>query len=73
MSNDPLLPPPDLPADTQPPLFAFKVSIGDMTCVAFAESAPKARWLAVKSYWNAGYGNRRVWPRPSSTRYPSTG
>lgn len=55
---------------TETPLLAFGVEIYDMRAVVFAATNPKARWLAVKAYWEAGYGSKRVWPRPKAWREP---
>jgi hypothetical protein len=52
------------------PLLAWEIEINSMTCIVFAATEPKARWLAVKSFWEAGYGHRGVWPRPSARRVP---
>jgi hypothetical protein len=51
----------------EPPL-AFMVEIEDMTTIVFATTAAKARWIAVKGYWEA-FG-RNGWPRPQSGRIP---
>lgn len=55
------------PAET---LVAYRVEIDDMGCICFASSPAKARWMAVAAYWEAGYGRRGVWPRPSAYRRP---
>ncbi len=52
------------------PLPAFEVNIEDMRCIAFAETPAKARWKAVRAYWDAGYGRKGVWPRPTASRRP---
>jgi hypothetical protein len=51
-------------------LVAWYVEIHTMRCVVFAATAPKARWIAVKSYWEAGYGQKGMWPRPHAWRAP---
>lgn len=51
-------------------LVAWSVEIDSMTCVVFATTKPKARWLAVSAYWEAGYGRKRMWPRPVAWREP---
>lgn len=51
-------------------LLAYRVTIDDMSCIVFAPTPAKARWMAIKSYWEAGYGRPRVWPRPSAVRTP---
>ena len=53
-----------------PPLLAYRVQIDDMGCICFAATAPKARWMAVKAYWEAGYGRKGVWPCPVAARRP---
>lgn len=55
---------------TAPAVIAFTVEIDDMRCIAFAATPAKARWKAVKAYWEAGYGRRGVWPRPTAWRCP---
>lgn len=53
------------------PKLAFAVEINSMTCVVFAINAAKARWIAVKSYWEAGYGRGPgTWPNPKAKRVP---
>lgn len=51
-------------------LLAFDVEINSMHGIAFAATKPKARWIAVKSYWDAGYGRKGLWPRPVAVRAP---
>ncbi len=53
------------------PLLAYRVTIEDMSCVCFADSAPQARWYAVKGYWEAGYGRKGKWPDVHAARAPS--
>ena len=48
---------------------AFGVEIHNMTAIVFAETAAKARWIAVKHYWDA-YGKDGYWPCPVSWRIP---
>jgi hypothetical protein len=48
---------------------AWEVEIDYMSCVVFATTKPKARWLAVKSYWDA-FGRTRAWPHSSIARRP---
>jgi hypothetical protein len=50
------------------PLVAWEVEINDMSAIVFAATAPKARWLAVKGYREAGYGSRREWPSVKAKR-----
>lgn len=52
----------------EPPLLVFRVEIYDMHGVVFAASNPKARWIAVCAYWQAGYGSKKLWPRPKACR-----
>lgn len=47
---------------------AWGVEINSMECIVFATTAPKARYIAVRGYWEAGYGSRRVWPRAIAWR-----
>jgi hypothetical protein len=49
---------------------AYAVSIDDLTCIVFASTKPQARWVAVRSYWDAGYGSRRIWPSAHAIRRP---
>jgi hypothetical protein len=55
--------------DTQD-LLAWEVDISSMRCIVFAATKAKANWLAVKSFWSAGYGRKGVWPRPAAKRQP---
>lgn len=49
---------------------AFRVTIhGDLSCIAFAATNAAARWIAVRSYWQA-YGRQREWPRTTAVRCP---
>jgi len=57
-------------ADQEPAKVAWKVDINYMTCVVFAATKPKARWIAVKSYRDA-FGRRLgEWPRAKAWRAP---
>lgn len=47
---------------------AWEVTIYDMTAIVFATTAPKARWIAVRGYWEAGYGRRGMWPSAKARR-----
>lgn len=51
---------------------AWLVEINDHApCVVFAPTKPKARWLAVKNYREAGYGRGRGdWPSVVAWRAP---
>ena len=55
-----------LPPVRSEPLLAWLVEIHAMTCIVFAATKAKAKWLAVKAYWDA-YG-RDGWPRPTAGR-----
>lgn len=46
---------------------AWRVEIYDKPCIVFAATQAKAKWIAVKSYWNA-FGRSKVWPRPKASR-----
>lgn len=48
---------------------AWEIEINYMSCVVFAATKAKAKWLAVKSYWEA-YGDRRSWPHTNVARRP---
>jgi hypothetical protein len=48
---------------------AWEVEINYMSCVVFAATKAKAKWLAVKSYWDA-YGRSKAWPNASVARQP---
>jgi hypothetical protein len=48
---------------------AFEVELNEAICVVFAATAAKARWIAVRSYWDAN-GRRRTWPAVKSKRAP---
>jgi hypothetical protein len=43
-------------------LVAWSVEVSSIPCVVFASSWPKAKWIAVKSYREAGYGVKGSWP-----------
>ena len=47
---------------------AWHVEIDSSSCVVFAATKAKAQWIATKSYWNAGYGRHKVWPRAKAFR-----
>lgn len=47
---------------------AWRVELNGWTGICFAVSASKAKWTAVKSYWEA-FGRRKgEWPRPTAAR-----
>ncbi|MCX6497180.1 MAG: hypothetical protein NTU93_00085 [Arthrobacter sp.] len=52
--------------DPQPRLLAWRVEIYDIVCIVFAATRDKAKWIAVRGYWDA-FG-RRQWPRPTARR-----
>lgn len=51
------------------PVVAWEVEINYMSCVVFAPTKAKARWLAVKSYWDA-FGRNGTWPSSTIARKP---
>lgn len=55
--------------DPATPVVAWEVEINYSSCIVFAATKPKARWTAVKSYWQA-YGRDGVWPHCSVARRP---
>ena len=48
---------------------AWEVEINCLSCVVFAATKAKAKWLAVKSYWDA-YSRTQAWPHTSVARRP---
>ena len=48
---------------------AWEVEIHHMSCIVFAATKPKARWIAVRSYWDA-FGRTPNWPTCSVARRP---
>ncbi len=54
----------------QPKKVAWRVTIDDKSCIVFAPTKPKARWIAVRSYREAGYGRPDVWPNAVAAREP---
>lgn len=58
-----------MPTTETAELLAFEVEINDLYCVAFAATPAKAKWIAVKAYWDA-YGTKGVWPSVSIARRP---
>jgi len=55
--------------ESEPQVVAWRVEINDMSCIVFASTKAKANWIAVKGYWNAGYGRGPGnWPRPKAAR-----
>lgn len=51
------------------PSVAWEVEINYMSCIVFAATKAKAKWLAVKSYWDA-YSRSGSWPHTSVARRP---
>lgn len=49
---------------------AFGIEINSMSGIAFTTTAAKARWIAVSSYWEAGYGRKGLWPSVQAWREP---
>lgn len=47
---------------------AFSVEINNMRAIVFAETKAKAKWIAVRGYWDA-YG-KNGWPRSTVRREP---
>jgi hypothetical protein len=47
---------------------AFGVEIRSMTAIVFAETPAKAKWIAVRGYWDAygqnGWPSLKVWREP---------
>lgn len=51
-------------------LVAWAVEINDITAIVFAPTATKARYKAVRDYWDA-FGRRKgEWPRAVAWREP---
>lgn len=69
------LPPPGAKAKAMTteaiPKVAWEVEIHGVVCVVFAATKPKANWIAVKAFREAGWGRRGEWPRPKAVRAPS--
>ena len=49
-------------------LLAWFVDVNSMTCIVFATTSAKAKWVAVRGYWDAGYGRKGTWPPVSIDR-----
>lgn len=49
---------------------AWRITVQDISCIVFAETAPKARWRAVHAYREAGFGRRGQWPTTKHARVP---
>lgn len=56
--------------DAHAPRLAFEVDIQFMRCIVFAATPAKARWIAVRSFWDAGYGCKGQWPNAKAVRVP---
>jgi hypothetical protein len=48
---------------------AWEVEINYISCIVFAATKAKAKWLAVKAYWDA-YSRTQGWPYTSVARRP---
>lgn len=49
---------------------AWSIDLNDMSCIVFAPTSAKARYIAVRGYWDA-YGKRKgEWPRATAKREP---
>lgn len=49
---------------------AWIVEINSLTCIVFATTLPKAKWIALRGYREAGYGRCGQWPTTSAGRMP---
>lgn len=49
---------------------AWFVEVNSMTCIVFASTLAKAKWIAVRGYREAGYGRRGMWPPTGGARRP---
>lgn len=58
------------PADDPENRLAWRVFVDDMSCIVFAMTSSRAKWVAVSSYWEAGYGWRGQWPNTRTERVP---
>lgn len=56
-------------AEMAMPLVAWEVEIHSMSCVVFAATKAKAKWIAVRDFWEA-YGSNGSWPHCSIVRSP---
>ncbi len=54
------------PTPRQLQILAWEVEIHSMRCIVFAATKAKAKWIAVKGYWEA-YG-KNGWPNPTAGR-----
>ncbi len=50
-------------------LVAWEVEIHSMSCVVFAATKAKAKWIAVRDFWDA-YGKNGTWPHCNIARRP---
>jgi len=53
---------------TQKALKAWEVCVDDIVCIVFALTAPKAKWIGVRSYWDVF--SKNGWPKLSVKRKP---
>lgn len=44
--------------------------LDDLACMVFAANVPKARWITVRAWREAGYGGTREWPATRVRRRP---
>ena len=50
------------------PRVCWEVEIEGMSCFVFATTFAKAKWIAVRSYREAGYGSDGRWPYVTAVR-----
>ena len=52
---------------------AWKVTVEGIDCITFSRTRSRAKWIAVRSYWDAGYGDgwpKKKWPQVKAIRCP---
>ena len=59
----------DVPT-AKPKAVAWRVEINSLGCIVFAATKAKAKWIAVRSWREAGYGHRGEWPSIQCGRRP---
>ena len=52
---------------TELPKVAWRVCVNGWGCITFAATKSKAKWIAVKGYWDA-YGKNGSWPSTQARR-----
>lgn len=58
--------------DDQRPKVCWQVTLEDHVCYAYAPTRSAAKWVAVSSWREAGYGSDGRWPSPlTAKRFPS--